>query len=1278
MNAKQTRFPLLLLLLLLLLPCCSLGSPVSPTLDLVVLGDSKNELLPEMFAAGIIAARQINARPMAPEARAILGKHDCTPRINLRLEDHGGNNYNASKIPFANTDADGIIGPAYSYMSTILAPVALSMDTPVLSYWSTSPILNSDVYSNFFRTIPDDSGIAAAMIAYLSAYGINHANVAYTDDPYGEGLADAIQIAAVPAGVTVKTYPFARLDTMKNASAEGLRVGLAVGKIVAESLTNVWILVNTHAATYPTLLEGIFASLKAPREVHFIFSETMYNSRLCTLTPHTDGSQCISEAAQRRLAGSVVIKREGTMSTSEKAQALLASLANTGITSAEAAQIDPSMTFVDLRNATVEGANKRFDGPPDGAVAFFYDAVYAYAVGACLQPSRPSCCKQLGGCETEADGKACLILKADGLVFSGVSGTVKFNSVGSRNPATAYVTLSKAILQSGGISPDRGAVWFEEIDVLSSNGTWNNALDQMQLYAGSASTGSFLPDLWCGIGKYGSKQPAGSDNPQCGCCSANQWTGVDGVHRRAQCEANVCPAGEYLSLGRFVQRGVAESEIPQRFMCTACPPGQYSDGSGAAAAFHRPGYTEECGDGHVGRSSGRRRGLMDFSWAPEAVNTMSPGSGIDDLETIECTRCPVNTYSTASGANSSKSCVPCPAFHDSDPGSTICYLSGRLLALLLVPLALVIVVLAWLTWLCVKHRLKYAVVKVGPRRCFSYRWRLDFPRRSRFTYLDISEGAKLGNGAFGEVNEGTLQVGTAPLPIAVKHVLASKATELQRRDTIIECHIQCELSSPFVVKCFGFATGPGPEDFSILLELMELGDLPTYMCNKYEGGGRISEAVRLQWMIEIAAALEYVHACGLIHADVAARNLCLCHRQNRIACKLTDFGMSRRVDPELDAYLLPMGQPVPMLWAAPECLPADANFKEVKSRQVHKALPMTQANDVWSFGVTMWEIEALAATGEHRRPYSGRVTPRTPTGVLSSKLSAKALTLDFDFPRAITTSTTVRDVASHYCLRIRPKARGLMSTVRCRLQEAELCRAEVWGLSEVQEWLLALGAPRDAKDADLFTLHSYDVLCKELLDDKYRPDYIDPEVHEAFTVAFSNRVVLEIKGLQTLVLFAKSKDWPEGALDGHPQRYTWMTKLQKTTAMRLPAEQRDEGASSSYLAFYRNGMESTERSSSPESSGTDGESKHHGQETKGEEGETGAATAAAAAAAAAAAEDFEVNVMPSHPVVLQPIPKLSKASQRHTPRTAVKPSALVPVDVQTADATIDALLGRGN
>eukprot|EP00947_MAST-08B_sp_MAST-8B-sp1_P004481 g4481.t1 len=422
-------------------------------------------------------------------------------------------------------------------------------------------------------------------------------------------------------------------------------------------------------------------------------------------------------------------------------------------------------------------------------------------------------------------------------------------------------------------------------------------------------------------------------------------------------------------------------------------------------------------------------------------------------------------------------------------------------------------------------------------------------------------GAKLGNGAFGEVNQGTLKVGKADLPIAVKHVLESKATDAQRQDTIVECRLQCELESPFVVKCFGFASYPGPGDFSILLELMDLGDLPGYMESVVQEGGRIAEATRLRWMIEVAAALEYMHASNLIHADVSARNLVLCHSKTGVSCKLTDFGLSHAIDPSEQAYLLPRGQPVPLRWMAPECLPCDANFASWtdsgnsniggggggggggngRGPKVNQILRLTPANDVWGFGVTLWEIEGLAANGELTEPL-GEVSIDT----LYKDLVSKKAKLDFKSwtrrDKVIDTFKDPAEVALKSCLRVRPWARATMTDIRRRLQAAAHCDAKEWEQNEINQWLDRMGAPR-VDGADLWDIDEYELLMEEILSDDTRPEYmaqLKQGIAGEMLLPLSNRLGGELAGISELSAFMEGDSWPRGNIGGHPERFTWM------------------------------------------------------------------------------------------------------------------------------------------
>eukprot|EP00947_MAST-08B_sp_MAST-8B-sp1_P004804 g4804.t1 len=608
--------------------------------------------------------------------------------------------------------------------------------------------------------------------------------------------------------------------------------------------------------------------------------------------------------------------------------------------------------------------------------------------------------------------------------------------------------------------------------------------------------------------------------------------------------------------------GIEYTDNPGQPACksAACKPGTY----GTATTADKPPTCSDCASGRYNSAQGLTS-ASDCSECP--LGRWSGAKGATSLD--QCIKCEAGKFGNTSGASEENKCYACKRgieYTDQD-GQPACKsaacergkygnASGQTSALLLPTI--------YLIRRRIRYRRKYAVVKLGKRRCCRHRWRLDFPRQSRFSRLDVAEGAKLGNGAFGEVNQGTLQVGKAPLRIAVKHVLESKATDVQRHDTIVECRLQCELDSPFLVKCFGFTTGPGPGDFSILLELMDIGDLPQYMESVVKKGGRIAEATRLRWMIEIASALEYMHASNLIHADLAARNLVLYHSKTGIGCKVTDFGLSHSIDPKTKTYMLPYGGSVPFHWTAPECLPCNANFIDIYSssgggsrgsggsgggarNSANTVLRLTPANDVWAFGVTVWEIEGLAANGKLKEPFE-----QVPHKDLYDSLSTKKAKLEFEFRCRDKTIDTFKDpaeVALKSCLRVRPWVRASMTDIRRRLQVATLCDAVSWGQDDVQKWLDRMGAPR-VDDADLWELDDYDDLMTEILNDVNRPEYVaglKGSIDDDALFALSGRLQGELAGLTELMKFLDGDTCPKGDVIGHPDQFTWLAERDNQT-----------------------------------------------------------------------------------------------------------------------------------
>eukprot|EP00118_Oscarella_pearsei_P023520 m.282502 g.282502 ORF g.282502 m.282502 type:complete len:1292 (+) comp40657_c0_seq3:71-3946(+) len=228
----------------------------------------------------------------------------------------------------------------------------------------------------------------------------------------------------------------------------------------------------------------------------------------------------------------------------------------------------------------------------------------------------------------------------------------------------------------------------------------------------------------------------------------------------------------------------------------------------------------------------------------------------------------------------------------------------------------------------------------------------------------IKKEDRIGKGNFGEVFKGFMDTSKK---VAIKSV-QDAMNRKEVNDFVREGLQMRDFKHPNVMELYGICWSDDPShplhrSPLIVLPYMELGDLKVYLrqcrpgrrATMKPGTQQLPQQLRnvslvqlVKFAHQIAKGMEYISEKGIVHRDLAARN---CMVNWDLEIKVADFGLSRAMKEGKDYYRMGQGGQLPVRWMSPEGL-LDFIF--------------TSKSDVWSFGITLWEVMTLAMV-----PYPG-------------------------------------------------------------------------------------------------------------------------------------------------------------------------------------------------------------------------------------------------------------------------------------------------------------------
>ncbi|XP_059185398.1 receptor tyrosine-protein kinase erbB-3a isoform X2 [Centropristis striata] len=195
----------------------------------------------------------------------------------------------------------------------------------------------------------------------------------------------------------------------------------------------------------------------------------------------------------------------------------------------------------------------------------------------------------------------------------------------------------------------------------------------------------------------------------------------------------------------------------------------------------------------------------------------------------------------------------------------------------------------------------------------------------------------LGNGVFGSVHKGIWipEGDTVKLPVAIKtiHDRAGRQTFYELTDHMMTIGSMDHIN---VVRTLGICPGAS---LQLVTQLSSQGSLLEHVRNCKN---KLSPQRLLNWCVQIAKGMYYLEENRMVHRNLAARNILL---KNNYTAQISDYGIADLLYPDDKKYFYNEVK-TPIKWMALESI--------LFRRYTHQS-------DVWSYGVTVWEMMSYGA-----------------------------------------------------------------------------------------------------------------------------------------------------------------------------------------------------------------------------------------------------------------------------------------------------------------------------